>query len=336
MTVGDLRRPLAGGSISSTKRSSKARGETLVIREGFRHSVQTPVVEGKCKEILQEPIASNDLPKQPGASFDPDAPSSSSVILKVNKFSGNQEDADLNQINRNLEENFKNRDYVEDGEFTRDDVNNEVITAWRKPQHIKLSFDNALKEMSNDGIAVKLNLEMEQRNSHVLKNSLVIKVLGNKVAFPVCSTELRRQWSRFGKFHLTTLGLNWILCSFENSEALEEVLDGGPWYVGGRIIGMDRWSPSFALDSLKGLTAPVWVRFPCLPLFCWDEENISRIASYIGTPMYLDGNSFKWGRREFARVCIRINLENKLPNGISPVYLSTASSTFFVDSLSWK
>ncbi|KAL0925393.1 hypothetical protein M5K25_003719 [Dendrobium thyrsiflorum] len=32
--------------------------------------------------------------------------------------------------------------------------------------------------------------------------------------------------------------------------------------------------------------------------------------------MYLDGNSFRWGRREFARVCIRINLENNLPSGV--------------------
>ncbi|KAL0923914.1 hypothetical protein M5K25_004701 [Dendrobium thyrsiflorum] len=327
MTVGDRRLPLAGGSSSTVMRNSKTRidfgsrsNAKLVIREGASPVVQTPIIEGKGKDIIQDPIAALDvLPKQSCASFDPDAPSSSAVILKVNKFSGIQENVDFNQTNRNLEDNFKSRDegIIEDGEIIKDDcVNNEVITAWKKPQHIKLSFDNALKEMSDDGIAVKLNLEMEQRNSQVLKNSLVIKVLGNKVAFPVCSVELRRQWGKFGKFHLTTLGMNWILCSFENSEAMEEVLGGGPWYVGGRIIGMDKWSPSFAPDSFKGLTARVWVRFPCLPLFCWDEENISRIASCIGTPMYLDGNSFKWGRREFARVCIRINLENKLPNGI--------------------
>ncbi|KAL0926286.1 hypothetical protein M5K25_002503 [Dendrobium thyrsiflorum] len=100
----------------------------------------------------------------------------------------------------------------------------------------------------------------------------------------------------------------------------------GLWYVGGRIVGMDKWSPSFAPDSFKGLTAPVWIRFPCLPLYCWDEENISRIASRIGAPMYLDGNSFKWGRREFARACIRINLENKLPSGI---WVDGISGRFF-------
>ncbi|KAI0503940.1 hypothetical protein KFK09_014886 [Dendrobium nobile] len=48
--------------------------------------------------------------------------------------------------------------------------------------------------------------------------------------------------------------------------------------------------------------------FPGLPLSCWDEENIPLIASTIGTPMMLDGNSFKWGKREYARCCTREKL----------------------------
>ncbi|XP_020692362.1 uncharacterized protein LOC110106723 [Dendrobium catenatum] len=32
--------------------------------------------------------------------------------------------------------------------------------------------------------------------------------------------------------------------------------------------------------------------------------------------MYVDGNSFRWGKREFSRVCIRLNLENSLPKGV--------------------
>ncbi|PKU73524.1 hypothetical protein MA16_Dca008088 [Dendrobium catenatum] len=115
---------------------------------------------------------------------------------------------------------------------------------------------------------------------------------------------------------MTSLGMNWILCPFKSEEAMEEVYNGGPWYVGRFIVGMDKWSPSFNPNSLKGITKPIWIRFPCLPLFCWDEENIARIASRIGVPMYVDGNLFRWGKREFSRVCIRLNLENSLPKGV--------------------
>ncbi|XP_028550592.1 uncharacterized protein LOC114579608 [Dendrobium catenatum] len=140
--------------------------------------------------------------------------------------------------------------------------------------------------------------------------------MGKSPAFPICSMELRREWNKFGSVHLTTLGMGWILCSFKNTDTMEEVLNGGPWYVGRNIVGMDRWSPSFDPKSFKGITTPVWIQFPCLPLVCWDEDNNARIASFIGKPLFLDRNSFKCGKREYAQICVKINLENKLPNNV--------------------
>ncbi|KAI0524605.1 hypothetical protein KFK09_003982 [Dendrobium nobile] len=189
------------------------------------------------------------------------------------------------------------------------------INAWSRPQRIKINFDTNSTVMSSDGLAVKLNTELEITNSKILQNSIVLKVLGKNIPFSTCSIELRKQWNRFGNLHLTSLGMNWILCSFKTTTAME-VLSGGPWYIGGHIIGLDKWSPSFSPLSLKGLTAPVWICFPHLPLHCWDETNIAMIASRIGTPLFFDGNSFSWSKMEFARVCVRINLENKLPSGI--------------------
>ncbi|KAI0492179.1 hypothetical protein KFK09_026445 [Dendrobium nobile] len=180
-----------------------------------------------------------------------------------------------------------------EGNDKKGNPKDEFVEAWKKPQHIRHSFNNDSVEMSDDGIAVKLNAEKDIMNSNILKFSLIIKILGNKISFPMCSVELRRRWDRFGKFHMTSLGMNWILCSFKSEEAMEEVFNGGPWYVGGYIVGMDKWTTSFNLNSFKGITAPVWIRFPCLPLYCCDEKNIARIASRIGVPMYVDGNSFR-------------------------------------------
>ncbi|KAI0519669.1 hypothetical protein KFK09_007123 [Dendrobium nobile] len=46
---------------------------------------------------------------------------------------------------------------------------------------------------------------------------------------------------------------------------------------------MERWSPTFDPYSFKGIFAPVWIRFLCLSLYCWDEENLVRIASRFGS-----------------------------------------------------
>ncbi|KAL0916091.1 hypothetical protein M5K25_013573 [Dendrobium thyrsiflorum] len=55
---------------------------------------------------------------------------------------------------------------------------------------------------------------------------------------------------------------------------------------------------------------------PNLPLYCWDEVNVARITSLIGTPLLLDGDMFQWGRREFARICICMELDKPLPLGV--------------------
>ncbi|KAI0488501.1 hypothetical protein KFK09_028335 [Dendrobium nobile] len=120
--------------------------------------------------------------------------------------------------------------------------------------------------------------------------------------------------------------MNWILCSFKSSEVVDEILNGGPWYVNGCIVGMDKWTPEFDPNSFKGISAPIWIRLPCLPLYCWDEDSIARIASCIGSPLYLDGNTFRWSKREFARVCVKIDLEKKLPNG---VWVEGSAGRFF-------
>ncbi|XP_020681528.1 uncharacterized protein LOC110098918 [Dendrobium catenatum] len=115
---------------------------------------------------------------------------------------------------------------------------------------------------------------------------------------------------------MTLLGRGWVLCAFEDRKALEFVLSSGPWYVNEYIIGFDKWSPSFQPNSLKGLTTPVWIRMPNLPLQCWDEINVYIIASKVGTPYLIDENISQWGRREFVRIYVRIKLEDRLTLGV--------------------
>ncbi|XP_020703793.1 uncharacterized protein LOC110115032 [Dendrobium catenatum] len=120
--------------------------------------------------------------------------------------------------------------------------------------------------------------------------------------------------------------MNWILCSFKTSEVEDEILNEGPWYVNGFIVGMDRWTPMFDPNSFKGISSPVWITLPCLPLYCWDEDSIARIASCFCSPMYIDGNTFRWSKCEFTRVYVRIDLEKKLPNG---VWVEGSAGRFF-------
>ncbi|KAI0496319.1 hypothetical protein KFK09_022635 [Dendrobium nobile] len=187
---------------------------------------------------------------------------------------------------------------------------------WTKKNNINVSELDFGKDFTGGDNVVKIHLPKEQENTVKLQNSLVIKVFGPNVPFHLICSELRRQWVQFGKFNLTILGLGWILCAFDEKDALDSVLTGGPWYVKNNIISMDKWSPSFSTSSLEWLTSSVWIRFPNLPLNCWDGINMCRITSMVGKPCMVDGNSFQWNRKEFDRVCVHINLDIKIPLGV--------------------
>ncbi|XP_020688384.2 uncharacterized protein LOC110103861 [Dendrobium catenatum] len=270
--------PRPNGSLHPNGRGSN----DIVIREGEVPCCHQVPVQGKGKNLLVESMAGK---KSLGVKRNPDDLRSVEAL----KEGENVEDRSLDLVDPEIQKNKIN----------------EVAEAWSKPKPIKISFNRYQVEFLEDDIAVKLNADMEEKNSQILKNSVVIKVLGNNVPFSICSTELRRQWRKFGGFHLKSIGMNWILCSFHKSEVVEEVLNGGPWYVNGSIVGMDRWSAAFDPNTFKGVSTPVWIRLLCPPLYCWDEDNIARIASCLGPPMYIDDNTFRWGKWEIAR-CGRV------------------------------
>ncbi|KAL0917344.1 hypothetical protein M5K25_012399 [Dendrobium thyrsiflorum] len=82
------------------------------------------------------------------------------------------------------------------------------------------------------------------------------------------------------------------------------------------IIGMEKWSPISSPNSLHGLHSPIWIRFPQLPLIYWDTNNITRLANMLGEPLWMDSHTSSWGRSSYARICVRIDLSQKLQAGV--------------------
>ncbi|PKU75231.1 hypothetical protein MA16_Dca015753 [Dendrobium catenatum] len=135
--------------------------------------------------------------------------------------------------------------------------NPNVANSWTKKPYIRLNFKKADAILIDDGKEVKLLEENEMINDNRLGNSLVAKVFGREIPPHVVAWVLRLPWAQLGQFHFTTLGLGWFLCSFKNYVALDRVLSGGPWFMNGHIIGMERWSIEFSPSSMKELTSNI-------------------------------------------------------------------------------
>ncbi|XP_020681243.1 uncharacterized protein LOC110098681 [Dendrobium catenatum] len=154
----------------------------------------------------------------------------------------------------------------------------------------------------------------------ILKKSPPVLRKGKEKVIPGLAATILNLYSWKRGFHFSETSGKQSRC------VAEKVLEGGPWYVNSHIMGMDKWSPLFTPSSLKGLSSPIWIRLPHLPLICWDKDNVARIASMIGQPLWIDGNMFQWSKREFARVCIRMALDQQFPIG---VWVESSYGRFF-------
>ncbi|KAI0499520.1 hypothetical protein KFK09_017724 [Dendrobium nobile] len=329
--LGGVRHLMSGGG--NGDRSARQ----LIIKDGGLYLSKKDVfVEGKGKDIVDKeadvsPVVSNKIPDDGTVDL---AATSSEMNIYVNRFGNSNAISGLghginvnvdNPINRNVQflpslvSGGSNLGDKVDNLLPVKELNKVDGNPWKWKPYIRVNFDEKAQIFAKDGKTVKLVEDNEVANSQKLRNSLVIKVFGKEIPSHVIAWEVRRQWKIFGKFHFTTLGSAWFLCSFASTEMMEGVLSGGPWFVNGSIVEMEKWSLEFSTLSLKGLTSPIWIRMPHLPLQCWDEVNVARITSSIG-------NMFQWGKREFAKIYVRVRLDQCLP---TETWVESISGRFF-------
>ncbi|KAK1257610.1 hypothetical protein QJS04_geneDACA002455 [Acorus gramineus] len=82
--------------------------------------------------------------------------------------------------------------------------------------------------------------------------------------------------------------------------------------MAGRPIVLRRWNRGMRLEIERLETIPLWIRFPALPLHMWGNRLISKLASAIGKPLYMDTATTNRSRVEFARVCIEVSTQTEL------------------------
>lgn len=74
--------------------------------------------------------------------------------------------------------------------------------------------------------------------------------------------------------------------------------------------------PGFRADNDKVETTITWVRIMILPIELFKEYIIQTIATCIGDPIKIDGNTFNATNGKFAHFCVQIQLDVHLDLGI--------------------
>ncbi|XP_059290257.1 uncharacterized protein LOC132043810 [Lycium ferocissimum] len=105
--------------------------------------------------------------------------------------------------------------------------------------------------------------------------------------------------------------------SMQGGTATEASVQGSPKIQQQLAARKLVWSPEFEFDKEILQTIPLWVRYPKLPLSCWNPESLSQISSVLGNPLFADECTNKVERISFARVLVEIDITRELPKKIT-------------------
>ncbi|XP_039158978.1 uncharacterized protein LOC120288858 [Eucalyptus grandis] len=83
---------------------------------------------------------------------------------------------------------------------------------------------------------------------------------------------------------------------------------------------LQEWEPALELKKDSHLIVPVWIRRRNLPLAFWSSQGISKVASAVGKPLYVDLCTKQIKMLAFAKVCVEITMKQPIYDAIEVVH----------------
>ncbi|KAL0439709.1 UNVERIFIED_CONTAM: hypothetical protein Slati_2453900 [Sesamum latifolium] len=168
--------------------------------------------------------------------------------------------------------------------------------------------------MQNGEIIVWPSLDAIRDGSRWWSSTAVGYFLGRRPYFHHVKEYARSVWPMVREVTATSNGF--VFFQFTTTAAMEEVIEGGPWLFHGQPIVLQKWEPGMVLRKLQHTQVPVWIKLRHLPVKLWMTKGLSTVASGIGKTLYPDAITRACTRLDFARVCVMLDINSKLPKHI--------------------
>jgi hypothetical protein len=173
--------------------------------------------------------------------------------------------------------------------------------------------DDEAMEPGEGCVLVGLSREEKLRIHAPWAQSLIVKTFGRNVGFMFLSSKVKALWSPLGPMDCIDIGHDYYLIKFELKADLDNVLKGGPWFVGQNFLAIRQWEPDFQPSTANFSSVAVWVRLLELPIEYYEPSLLKKIGHAIGPVLRIDAHTMNGARGKFARLCIQVNLEKPLP-----------------------
>ncbi|KAK4384499.1 hypothetical protein Sango_3054800 [Sesamum angolense] len=187
-----------------------------------------------------------------------------------------------------------------------------IAAAFHKSSRKTLNF--IPPSMQNGEVIVRPSIDIIRAGSQRWTTTAVGYFLRKKPYFHHLNEFVRSIWPAVCEVKATSNGF--FFFQFENVAAMEEVMEGGPWLYLGQPIVLQKWEPGMVLRKLKHTEVPIWIKLRHLPVELWTTEGLNTVASGIGRPLYPDAITRACTMLDFARVCVMLNVNSKLPKHV--------------------
>ncbi|CAL5322985.1 unnamed protein product [Camellia sinensis] len=137
-------------------------------------------------------------------------------------------------------------------------------------------------------------------------------ILQKRFSFHYLKTWAEKLWGNLLE-DVVSIDNGFFIFKVKSEEAMDTILEDGPYYVGAKLIVIKKWQPGLKLTKCEFSSVPLWVKLYNVPLELWSEEGLGYIASILGTPLYLDEPTFKRSRLTLARICIEVPANKEIP-----------------------
>lgn len=129
------------------------------------------------------------------------------------------------------------------------------------------------------------------------QDALVVKLLDKSLGYNFMKDRVTKLWRLSARFDIMDIGHDFYMVKFETEVDRTKVMEGGPWMIFYHYLTVQQRSKEFLSPTANIEKTLVWIRFPGLNVYYYDESILSAMAAAV------DKNTKDVRRGRFARVC---------------------------------
>ena len=163
-----------------------------------------------------------------------------------------------------------------------------------------IESDNEEENTHEGSVRVCFSREDKSRMRPLLHQALIIKSFGRKVGYSFLVSKIRSMWNPIGGMDCIDLGFDYFLIKFELSEDVDNILKGGPWFIGQHFLAIRQWELEFKASSTTFFSITMWIRLPELSIEFYEQNAFLKIGRAIRPILHIDAYIANGVRGRFA------------------------------------